>query len=155
MAFTNEDLEQMKNECVAELKALGYEVLPIAEISFSRRLSACYGICRTHKDCRRNNETRKFENPAVVILLEWPISCLPKKWREQIKILVMHECIHAVKSKLFPRKLTTKHGPDYDEIVSAVEKKYGYLGINDNDHHHFEDVLPAIRMQLQKEKERH
>lgn len=153
--FTKENLVQMKNECVSELEALGYEMLPIVDISFSKRLSTSYGICRARSGCIRNRKTREFENIGLVIVIDYAMSLLDENWQDQLKLLVMHECIHAVKTDEYPYEIVVRHGPEYDSIAKNVEAAYWYKGINDDNYYHFENVLPEIRQKIQKEKERH
>lgn len=142
--FTKEDLTQMKDECVQELEKLGYEVLPIDDIDFSRKLKLGYAAIHASKRCYRNRKNGDYENAAAVIRIQSAMSELPELWRNEIKIIIMHECIHAIKNTLYPKRLFTDHGAEYDTIVDIVEKRYGYVGIDSNDYNGFESVLPQI-----------
>lgn len=150
--FAKDDLMQMKDACVSELEALGYDLSPIYDIDFSGRLSSNYAIAKLKKGFIRDRKTGEFKNIEIIILLEAALKDLDESWAEQIKILVMHECIHAVKPKDYPIRSMVDHGPEYDRIVQQAEKTYGYIGINSNEYHNFETVLPNIRESRKQKK---
>lgn len=151
--FAKTDLVQMKNECVSELEALGYEMLPIEDIDFSSKLRASYAIAKPGVACRRDKETHLIVNPGVIINVDITISYLDNTWKKEVKTLVMHECIHAIKHENFPHQLMTAHGKQYDKIKDHVENIYGYIGIDDATGHYFETVLPKIRKQIKSRKQ--
>ncbi len=138
--FTNQDLEQMLNECVSELEALGYEVLPISKISFSRSNSKdLFGKCAyDYREFGYDEERNEyFGVPTVKISIAGNLSCLPAEEKQALKTIVMHETIHAVgKGSISEflnrglRGLITRHGDRYEEIKRNVEATYGYRGIN-------------------------
>ena len=141
MTFTEKDLEQIKDKCVAELNALGYEVLPIEAVKFSGRLRKYYATAQLTKNSLKSSHNGIIDSPVIEIVVRKDLSFLDVRWKENLKCLIMHECIHAIKSRNFPNEIMTMHGPDYDKIKTNIENIYGYAGIDDNLHHGFPAAL--------------
>ena len=138
--FTNQDLEQMLGECVSELEALGYEVLPISSIEFTKRKSRNqFGFCKLSKDCYFDYSKWEWAgNMSVYIRITGNLSFAPIKYRNNLKTLVMHETIHAVKAPAGLKNTNsipdfdTPHGLRYDMIKERVERELGYHNIDDD-----------------------
>ena len=140
--FTNQDLEQMLGECVSELEALGYEVLPISSIEFTNRVSRKrVGSCNTDKKkCYFDPLSLSWKGvPTVYIRITGNLRYLPDEMRDNLKTLVMHETIHAIKAPentiaadAIIYDFATPHGDRYDMIKERVERELGYHGIDDD-----------------------
>ena len=155
--FTNKELEKMLEECISELEALGYELVPISSIQFTNRNSRYrLGVCKNDKSfCYFNQITRKYEGiPTVYIRITGNLRYLPLEMRSNLKTLVMHETIHAVKA---PENISenaliydfaTPHGERYDCIKDKVEKFFGYKHIDDNTY--FDGLSEFVMNQYEK-----
>ena len=137
--FTDEDLEQLLKECISELESLGYELVPISSIKFTNRNSRCrYGVCKTDNNkCYFDPFTFRLEGtPTVYIRITGNLRYLPLEMRSNLKTLVMHETIHAIKAPesddRLPTDFATPHGNRYNHIRDDVEKNLGYTHIDDN-----------------------
>ena len=135
MAFTNEDLKKMLEECIGELTSLGYILLPVTDISFTNRrgryrLAVCKYDSSSQKYDRR--QRRYVGDTRVRIRITGTFVTLPRRERKKLKTLVMHELIHAVEDRGLYGPAMTGHGQRYDEIVTHVENSLGYKNINDN-----------------------
>lgn len=136
--FTNADLEQMLEECIAELKSLGYEVLPITSIKFTKRKARhLYGFCKPSKYCYFNYSKWEWEGDInVYIRITGNLAYTPIEYKQNLKTLVMHETIHAVKSNEKNTKkpviptFDTPHGERFDAIKKRVESELGYKNID-------------------------
>ena len=155
--FTNQDLEQMLNECVSELESLGYEVLPISSIEFTKRKSRNqFGFCKLSKDCYFDYSKWEWTgNMSVYIRITGSLALIPDEYKQNLKTLVMHETIHAVKA---PAQITTRksipdfdtpHGERYDLIKERVERELGYTSIDDSTACGLVSVLNSINKELQ------
>ena len=135
MAFTNEDLKKMLEECIGELTALGCTLLPITGISFTNRRGRCrLGFCQYDPKtqvCSRQLK-RFVRDPKVRIRITGTFVKLPRREKKKLKTLVMHETIHAIESHGIYGPGMTVHGERYDEIVRHVETSLGYRSIDDN-----------------------
>ncbi len=140
--FTNEDLEQMLAECVSELESLGYEVLPISSIEFTNKASRKrFGSCNTDKKkCYYDPLSLSWKGvPTVYIRITGNLRYLPCEKRMNLKTLVMHETIHAIKAPensiaadAIIYDFATPHGDRYDTIKERVERELGYYSIDDD-----------------------
>ena len=149
--FTNEDLEHMLNECISELESLGYTILPISSIQFTNRNSRNrFGVCKVDtKICDFNQITGEWEGtPTVYIRITGNLRYLPLEMRSNLKTLVMHETIHAIKAKkpadnkkMLIFAFNTPHGDRYDHIRDTVERNLGYKHIDDDTYCGLEEFL--------------
>ena len=149
--FTNEDLEQMLAESISELTSLGYEVLPVTSIQFTNRNSRYrYGFCKID-DKLFYFDPYAFQwvgDLTVYIRITGNLRYLPPEKRSNLKTLVMHETIHAIKApepangeKVF-RLFDTPHGDRFDSIRDRVERELGYQHIHDGTCCGLIDFLP-------------
>lgn len=135
MTFTDADLKELFDECKNELESIGYSIVPVTKIGFSSRMRTSLGVCKTVKDCYFDYNKKEYVNPAVIIEIKKALSELPRKYTSFIKTLIMHECIHAVKTNDFPFNVVLAHGAKYDAIKEKVEAKLGYCGIDDDEYY--------------------
>lgn len=150
MTFTNKDLKEMLETCTAQLENLGYTVLPVKSIKFTKKLKSSYGAYRPDKSAYFDPASMSFENKAVHITINDELSDLADEYKCELQTLVMHETIHAIEapdSETFG--FNTPHGDRYDKIKNAVENTYGYIGIDDEYHHGFTEknrkhMLPIL-----------
>lgn len=132
MTYTNDDLKKMKDDCVEQVKAQGYDVHTIVGIEFDKRLSRALGnigpiLIKPVKPSEwRDREVTLFIKINDQYRHSGPESCM------DLRTTVMHEVIHAIKvpeTMRSSRSMMLGHGPVFDEIKTHMEKVYGYENI--------------------------
>ena len=136
MAFTDEDLCVMKDECVAELEALGFELNEITDIHFTKKGARTYlAMCLYDRKAVYDWSRSEYTVRAQRIIIHGKLRYLDDADRWKLKTLVMHEVLHCVINphETHPRIMGTPHCPYYDEIKQIVEQAYGYTNIDSRD----------------------
>lgn len=134
--FTDEDLREMFEECKYELEQLGYPLVEMTGIKFTKGAKNYIGKCLLDKKCKFDLNTFTYKNKAVRITIHGALRDLPVSERWKVKTVVMHEAIHCVDIDVHDviEDVGISHGPVYDKIRKEVETKYGYTNIDDHDY---------------------
>ena len=136
MAFTDNDLKEMMDDCIVQVKRLGYDLYPILDIKFSPGAKNAMAYIRPDINTFYDPYKRSFVNVKYHIRVHGMFKELGRKDYMNLKSLVMHEVIHAIvpddpeEAKFSPG---TVHNLRYLTIKNRIEKEYGYKHIYDRE----------------------
>lgn len=132
MAYTDEDLKEMMDDCIRQVKELGYDVFPIVDIKFSPGSRCGFAYLRSHKDMDYDMNTKTWKNVAFCIRVHSFMKDLSADDYMEIKAVVMHEVIHAIKPHDGVGFPYLSHGDIFIRTKNEVEAAYGYKHIWDS-----------------------
>ena len=134
MTFTDYDLKKMLDDCIKQVKRLGYDLYPIVDIKFTPGSRAAQAYVRPSKITKYNPYTRKYENVAFCIRVNGIFKDLPDSSYDDLKATVMHEVIHVINPHNGLEWVMSPfmyHGNLYHDVKKRIEKTYHYKHIYD------------------------
>ena len=134
MAYTDDDLKVMMEDCIQQVRELGYDMYPIVDIKFSPGAKNALAYIRPDVNTFYDPYKRSFVNVKYHIRIHGMYKELGKEDYMNLKALVMHEVIHSIvpddpeEAKFSPG---TGHNLRYLTIKNRIEEEYGYKHIYD------------------------
>ena len=134
MAYTDEDLKEMMDDCIRQVKELGYDLYPIRDIKFTPGSRDALAYLRAHKDMKYDPYERRWKNECFCIRVHGLMRNLTPDYYMDIKAVVMHEVLHAInphngRDSLYSPYMA--HGWIFLEAKTKVEAAYGYKHVCD------------------------
>ena len=134
MSFTDNDLKKMLNDCIKQVKRLGYDLYPIVDIKFTPGSRDAQAYVRRSRYTKYNPYIHKYENVAFCIRVNGIFKDLPDSSYDDLKATVMHEVIHVINPHDGSEWVISPfmfHGDLYNDVKNRIEQTYKYKHIYD------------------------